>query len=214
MISGVIIAFLLILSILIYFNYGILKEPSENDVKEYFSKMLNIDEADIEVINIQRCVENENTKTSEYYVIEMIVQKNTSMVYYYNLNSGKYSKHLEYISDFPEVFKLFVSTNDHKQIITISNTTAGYVCVPINIEKIEHNDTNYHKIAENIEYSDYFIHFELDYFRAGVRNSTLFYISAYGRQDSWGTRFDFVTHDFIIDISSEKVYHWDSGGID
>ena len=110
---------LIIISTIIY-NYNFKKDPSktqlnESDVKEYFLKEFSVNEEEIEIINLQRCIEKQDKKT-DFYVIQLIVQKNTTMIYYYNIKSDEYIKHLEYTSEYPNIYFLFNEKNVNEEI--------------------------------------------------------------------------------------------------
>ena len=135
------------------------------------------------------------------------------MIYYYNLKSDEYSKYLEYTSEYSNIYTLFNAKNANEEITTINNKTTNYICVPVDIDLIEDNDTYYRRIFNNLQNETTFNYFNQSYFEKGIENGSFYFLTAYGKQDNWGTRFDLTSHGFLVDNKGQKVYHWDTGGI-
>jgi hypothetical protein len=172
-------------------------KPSENDVKNYFSKEFNVNKDEITVVNIQRIVKYIDDPTN-YYAVEFIVHENKSYVYTYDSITGKYSQYVEYITEYPDIYNWFVS---------------NYQKVPTTIDRVEFNSTKYQKIISTIKTRPETFDFNNSYFENEVINGSFYWLevfsgSKYIHYYNYEGNFDFNSIIYLINYPKQKIYTW------
>lgn len=187
--------------------------PSELEVIEYFSNQYNINKNEIKIVTIQKCTTEDYISKetiiqnpTNIYLILVIANDNTTYQCYYNVSNRSYDIKYIYVSEYPEVFSLFINASENGTIYNrYSRVNETINAAPLNIFQIDYDGS---RIPMEIE-EGRFDAFNLSYFENQTRLGNLFRVFAYWEQDPFYDFYLLSGAEYIVDMHQNQVIYWD-----